>query len=140
MTSDTAFFIQELTQVAVSDILLLTLVTIFFLSGLFYKVKVTKDVWNTRVSLKKMKADVQRNAEQEKSIKTELQELMHAQNENMAKINTMKRKKADMSHYPEKLQKELDELTAWCSEKNIAVNIERGMASRRLTQKKNKSF
>jgi seryl-tRNA synthetase len=136
MTPQTALFIKELMQVTSSDILLLTLVTFFFLSGLTYKIKATRDVWNTRASIRKLKGNVQESADQERRFKTELQELMQAQNANMAEINRMRRKKADASHYPATLQKELDELISWCRQRNIAVDFERRMATRRPRRKK----
>lgn len=136
MTPQTALFIKELMQITPSDILLLTLVTFFFLSGLTYKIKATRDVWNTRGSIRKLKATVQESANQERRFKTELQELMNAQNANMAEINRMRRKKADESHFPAKLEKELEELTAWCHQRNIRVDFERRMAARRPAQKK----
>ncbi len=136
MTPQTALFIKELMQVTSSDILLLTLVTFFFLSGLSYKIKATRDVWNTRTSIRKLKANVQGNADQERRFKVELQELMQAQNANMAEINRLRRKKADASNYPAKLQKEVDELVSWCRQRNITVDFERRMASRRPLRKK----
>ncbi len=136
MTPQTALFLKELIQITPSDILLLILVTIFFRSGLSYKIKATRDVWNTRASIIKMKAAVQENANQERGFKAELQELMQSQNANMAKINRMRRKKSDASRIPATLENELGELTAWCRQKNITVDFDRRMASRRPNQKK----
>jgi hypothetical protein len=48
----------------------------------------------------------------------------------------MRRQKADASHYPETLEKELKELTAWCHQRNIAVDFDRRMAARRPPRKK----
>ena len=139
MTSPGAMFARELLKITASDILLLTLITFFFLSGLAYKIKAAREVWITRSSIRKLKGAVQENANHEQTLKAELNQLMDKQNTNMFEINRLRRKKADMAKLPAELEDQLEELVSWCREKNISVDFERRMASRKPGQKKKPS-
>ncbi|MEE9240892.1 MAG: hypothetical protein V3U53_06865 [bacterium] len=131
MTSPGTLFVRELIQVTAADILLLTLVTFFFLSGLAYKIKAARDARRTRTSIRNLKGAVQEYADQEKRFKVELQQLMHTQNANMSEITRLRRKKADLGSLPTKLEEELEELVSWCRERSISVDFDRRVASRR---------
>lgn len=139
MTSPGAMFARELIKVTAADILLLTLVTFFFVSGLAYKIKAAREVWKTRSSIRKLKSTVQECANLEQTLKAELKQLMDEQNANMFEVNRLRRKKADMAKLPGELENELEELASWCREKNIVVDFHRQMASRKLIRKQKPS-
>ncbi len=139
MTSPGVTFARELMQVTASDILLLTLITFFFLSGLVYKIKASREVRKTRSSIRKLKKAVQECASQEQTLKAELKELMEIQNANMFEVNRLRRKKADMAKLPAELENELEDLASWCREKSIVVDFHRRMASRKPVRKQRPS-
>lgn len=136
MTSPGAIFAREFINITASDILLLILVAFFFLSGLAYKINAAREAWKIRDSIRKKKSAIQENTDQERRFKIELQNLMLSQNANRSEINRLRERKADMSHLPAKLEKELADLTSWCSDRNITVDFDRCIASKQPIRKK----
>jgi len=129
---DTALKVgREFLAFGPADILLLGLMAFLFFSAMFYKMSVRKQCNVLRASLAKVKRSVQEVAAKEKTGRDELQRLLHAQNANMNRINQLKKLKSDQNRKPAELEKELEDLIAWCHAKNISVDFRRRQAARR---------
>lgn len=123
---------RELIRFGPADILLFGLVMAFLLAATFYKMSVRRQCADLRKSLAKVKRSVQDAAVKEKAGRDELQRLLHSQNANMNRINQLKKFKVDQNRKPAELEKELEDLIAWCHAKNISVDFRRRQASRRM--------
>lgn len=129
---DTALRVgRELVAFGPADLLLLGLMAFLFFSALFYKISVRRQCNVLRARLAKFKRSVQEAAAKEKAGRDELQRLLHVQNSNMNRINQLKKLKADQNRKPAELEKELEDLIAWCHAKNISVDFRRRQAARR---------
>ena len=122
---------RELASVGPADLILLGLMAFLFVSAFFYKMSVRRQCTVLRASLAKVKRSVQEAAAKEKSGRDELQRLLYSQNSNMNRINQLKKLKSDQNRKPAELEKELEDLIAWCHAKNISVDFRRRQASRR---------
>jgi hypothetical protein len=129
---DSAFDIgRKLMDFGPADFLLLGLVGFFIVSTVFYKISVGRECAVMRVELNRVKRSVQEAAAKEKAGRDELQRLLNDQNANMSRINELKRIKSEHNRKPAELEKELEDLIAWCHAKNISVDFRRRQASRR---------
>lgn len=122
---------RKLIDVGPADFLLLGLVGFFIISAVYYKISVGRECVLLRNGLNKVKRSVQEAAAKEKVGRDELQRLLNDQNSNMSRINQLKKIKSDHNRKPAELEKELEDLIAWCHAKNISVDFRRRQASRR---------
>ena len=127
------FFQQLFLSLNVADGLLMGLVGLFVVSGFIYKVKNDRECAQIRSNISKQRTALNEIKGKEKQQKEELQRILNAQNANMARINTLKKRKAEISRMPVRLDKELEELVAWCHREKISVNFDRREAARRRT-------
>ena len=129
---DTALEIgRKFAAVGPADMLLLGLVGFFVIAAAFYKMSVRSQCNVIRQSLSKVKRSVEEAAAKEKAGRDELQRLLNAQNANMNRINQLKKVKSEQNRKPAELEKELEDLIAWCHGKNISVDFRRRQAARR---------
>ena len=129
---DTALEIgRRLVTFGPADILLLGLMGFFVITAAFYKMSVQKQCTEIRRSMSKVKRAVQEAGAKEKAGRDELQRLLNAQNANMNRINQLKKVKSEQNRKPAELEKELEDLIAWCHGKNISVDFRRRQAARR---------
>lgn len=122
---------RKLIDVGPADFLLLGLVGFFIISTVYYKISVGRECVLLRNELNKAKRSVQEAAAKEKAGRDDLQRLLNDQNSNMSRINQLKKIKSDNNRKPAELEKELEDLIAWCHAKNISVDFRRRQASRR---------
>ena len=122
---------RKLIDFGLADFFLLGLVGFFVISAAFYKMSVRSQCNVIRQSLSKVKRSVEEAAAKEKAGRDELQRLLNAQNANMNRINQLKKTKSEQNRKPAELEKELEDLIAWCHTKNISVDFRRRQASRR---------
>ena len=129
---DTALEIgRKFAAVGPADMLLLGLVGFFLITAAFYKMSVQRQCAEIRRGMSKVKRAVQEGGAKEKAGRDELQRLLNAQNSNMNRINQLKKVKSEQNRKPAELEKELEDLIAWCHAKNISVDFRRRQASRR---------
>ncbi|OGL59837.1 MAG: hypothetical protein A3J27_14370 [Candidatus Tectomicrobia bacterium RIFCSPLOWO2_12_FULL_69_37] len=122
---------RKLIDFGLADFFLLGLVGFFVIAAAFYKMSVRSQCNVIRQSLSKVKRSVEEAAAKEKAGRDELQRLLNAQNANMNRINQLKKTKSEQNRKPAELEKELEDLIAWCHAKNISVDFRRRQASRR---------
>jgi uncharacterized protein YlxW (UPF0749 family) len=126
---------MELINFNAADYLLLMLVSVFFFSGLGYKIKKTAETSKIRKEVTKTKTSVEELAAKEKSLRDDVNELLNLQNVNMTEINRLKTKKARIGKLPITLGKDLENLVDWCHQQDISINLERRTADKRVKPK-----
>lgn len=126
-------FARKLIALGPADLLLMGLMGFFLITAVFYKMSVQRQCSILRKGMAKVKRQVEEASAKEKAGRDELQRLLNEQNANMNRINQLKKLKAEENRKPAEMEKELEDLIAWCHGKNIAVDFRRRQAARRAT-------
>ncbi|MEE9274810.1 MAG: hypothetical protein V3V62_05845 [bacterium] len=117
------------------ELLLLGLVFLFVVCGFVYKLRNNSVCSGVRKEIENGKRQITQAKAKEKLLKDELQKTLLTQNQNMGTINSLKAKKSEIARIPAQLDRQLEELVAWCTRERISVNFERQEASRRAAPK-----
>lgn len=128
-----AAFGLKFISIGPADAILLGLVGFLLVSSAIYKASVRRQCARLRVSLAKVKRLVEQAGAKERTARDELQRLLHSQNANMNRINQIKKLKSELNRKPAEMEKEMEDLIAWCHAKNISVDFRRRQASRRAS-------
>ena len=129
------FFTKLIFSVSGPELLLVGIVFLFVLCGIVYKLRSISVCSGIRKEIDNGKRQIATAKGKEKALKDELKKILLTQNQNMATINTLKSKKGEIARIPAQLDRELEELVAWCTRERISVNYERREASRRAAPK-----
>lgn len=132
MTDPVLEFLSRLIRVGPADYLLIGLVSAFVVSGVIYRLRIEAECRKIMGSLGKVKRSVEEAAAEEKKAREELQNQLNVQNQNMTRINYWKKRKGELSRMPVSLDRELEELVAWCHKKQISVDVRKRQAARRV--------
>ena len=129
------FFTKLIFSVSGPELLLVGIVFLFVLCGIVYKLRSISVCSGIRKEIENGRRQIAQAKVKEKLLKEELQKMLFNQNQNMGTINSLKAKKSEIARIPAQLDRELEELVAWCTRERISVNYERREASRRAAPK-----
>ena len=122
--------LSKLLAFGIADFFLLGLVAFFLATAMFYKLSIGRQCAVLRAGMAKVKRSVEQAAAREKAARDNLQRLLISQNANMSRIDQIKRLKAEQNRKPAEMEKEMEDLIAWCHGKSISVDFRRRQASR----------